>query len=99
MAVKKVWHECSVCGRKYKIWDFLIGKDVFCPDAGDHAKIIREHKISKIPIKTKQKMLDLLHKGKTIGQCQKILKLDLDEACGIIDENIGTYKYLRKEAK
>ena len=54
---------------------------------------------AKVPDETKQKFLDLLHEGKTIGEAYRACRLkELGVACEIITQNIGTHLYLNRKA-
>jgi hypothetical protein len=56
---------------------------------------------SKVPQEIKQKFLDLIHNGKTIGEAREQAGLsdqDLLVACEILNENIATIKYLKTTA-
>lgn len=46
----------------------------------------------------KQKILDLLHEGKSIGETREAVGLDLGVMCEIINQNIHHYGYLGKDA-
>lgn len=54
--------------------------------------------VADVPKETKQKLLDLLHEGKTIGEATRECELDLQVSGEIIMQNIGKYEFLRKEA-
>lgn len=100
--LKKINRTCEICKTTYRIHKFMTEgehKDTFCPNIQEHFVIIRKQKVAKIPHTIKQKFLDLMWQGKTIGEAKNELCLDLDEATGILDENIATCQYLRKEAK
>lgn len=101
---------CPVCQQKYKmekivvsiINDFPDRKDFWmemkCPDAPNHFKILRQREVATIPIETKQKVLDLMHAGKSIGEICDELDLKLDITCEIITQNIQKFSILRTEA-
>lgn len=57
-----------------------------------------EADVAKIPKETKQNVLDLLRSGKTVGEIQKELNLDLMDTAEIICQNINTVSLLRNEA-
>ena len=59
----------------------------------------RKERCSKLDVKIKQKILDLMWKGKTIGEVMKKLNLDLHLVSEVVLENISTYNYLNKDAK
>jgi len=55
--------------------------------------------IRDVPWETKQRILDLLWDGKTVGEIIKIVDIELLVVSGIIVDNIGTVKYLRRKPK
>ena len=74
-----------------------------------HKKIGKTYKekmveqAAAVPLEIKQRFLDEMHKGKTIGEARKISGLgDNPEDTGMIGEiimqNIGHFNFLRKEA-
>ena len=73
--------KCFICGA-------IIGKSI--------EQKIRE-KTDLVPKTLRQKFLDLMWKGKTLGEAKKICGFDLDIAGQIVMDNIGNYKYLRKD--
>ena len=78
----KNMERCLLCNKK-------IGKSI---------KQKLEEKTALISNKIKQKLIDLLHEGKTIGEAREEVGIkDLDVACEIINQNIGVYNFLRKE--
>ena len=103
--------KCPICQKEYKtrkivddiIKDFPDRADKWiemeCPNNSMHFKILREKKIDKLPKETKQKVLDLMHEGKSVGDVGKILNLDTMIVAEIIIQNIGTVSYLKTEAK
>ena len=50
------------------------------------------------PKKVKQKLLDLMHDGKSLGEASKECKIETGCACEILFENINHLEYLSKEA-
>jgi cell division protein FtsX len=109
--MKRISALCSVCEKNFlieKIWmdianDFPDRKqdhiDLKCPNFMEHIKIQRQKEVAKIPIETKQKVLDLFRSGLKIGEIEKQLNLSLDATCEIITQNIEAFHYLRTEAK
>jgi hypothetical protein len=101
---------CSICEKDFfihKTWldianDFPERKQEYlemqCPENKTHLKILREKEVKKVPIETKQKVLDLLRAGKNIGTIRAELNLSLDVTCEIITQNIEEIPILRKEA-
>lgn len=53
--------------------------------------------IAEISLETKQKILDLMHEGKTLGEVCKITGLETIIVGNIIVKNINDVKFLRKE--
>jgi len=102
---------CPICQKEYKsrkivddiLRDFPEDKDKWiameCPDNSTHFKILRDREMAKISKETKQKILDLMHHGKSVGDVGKILKLDIMIVAEIIIENIENISFLRREAK
>jgi DNA-directed RNA polymerase subunit N (RpoN/RPB10) len=74
--------KCFMCGA-------TIGKS--------YEQKIRE-KTNLVPIETRQKFLDLLWQGNSIGEAREICEIGLDEAGQIVLDNIGNHHYLRTEA-
>lgn len=58
-----------------------------------------EKQVDEMSLEVKQKVLDLLHAGKTIGQTCEETKLETVVVGEIIMRNIGAIDYLRKEAR
>lgn len=55
---------------------------------------------AKVPKETQQRFLDLLHAGKSIGEAKDACGItELMVACEIIDQNIVTGRYLRREVQ
>jgi hypothetical protein len=96
-----VWKECAICGKKYLVASIVLKMDYddeFCPDAIKHFAIRRKEKTDKLPQETKQKVLDIFRKGKTIGEIMEKLGLGLDEVSGIIEDNITKVYMLNEKA-
>jgi hypothetical protein len=103
--------KCSVCDIEIRVRPIVksIIKDLSdrsqywidqeCPNSNDHYKILRARELKKIPIETKQKVLDLFHTGKCIGEIKEIVHLETMDVGEIISENIDSVKFLRTEAK
>lgn len=101
---------CGICQKEYYlpkiveaiIKDFPDRKEFWinssCPEAPNHFLIIRKREVAKIPREQKQKVLDLLREGKTIGVICEELNLELDIVCEIITQNIQDIHVLRREA-
>ncbi len=62
---------------------------------------LRETKkeVAKLPHETKQKILDLMYMGHTIGEVRKSLNLDLMVVCGVINENMESTLSINRLAK
>jgi hypothetical protein len=76
-------HKCFMCGA-------IIGKSF---------EERTQEKVDAVPQETKQAVLDLMWKGHSIGEVKEILKIDdTMVVCGIINQNIGSHKYLRTKA-
>lgn len=69
-----------------------------CPNHLEHIRILIRREVSKVPLETKQKIIDELRKGRTIGAIGEELNLSLDVVCEIIMQNIEDIPVLRKEA-
>lgn len=55
---------------------------------------------SELPKETRQKFLDLIHKGKMIGEAREACGIEeLGVACAIVDASIHWMGYLSKEAQ
>lgn len=103
--------KCPICQKEYKmekivediIKDFPEKKNKWiamkCPNNSMHFKILRDREIAKLPKETKQKVLDLMHEGKTVGDVGKILNLDTMIVAHIIIQNTGTVSYLKTEVE
>jgi hypothetical protein len=101
---------CPICQKEYNldkltesiIKDFPDKKEFWikssCPDAPNHFLILRKREVALVPKETKQKVLDLMHEGKTIGEICAELNLKLDITCEIINQNIQKFSILRTEA-
>ena len=61
-----------------------------------------DKKVKKVPQEKKQKLLDVIWEGKTVGEAIDVVdpkrKLDSMIWHQIISDNIGSINYLRKEA-
>lgn len=102
---------CPICKKEYNtrkivesiIKDFPKEKNNWikmeCPNNDNHFKILRKKEMDKLPREIKQKVLDLMHEGKTVGEVKKILELDTMIVAEIISNNLGTISYLKKEIK
>jgi hypothetical protein len=58
----------------------------------------RAERATKVPLEDKQRFLDLLWEGKTIGEVRAVLGWDLALACGVLDEQVLTTSTLRRTA-
>ena len=54
--------------------------------------------IAAVPLEIKQKILDLAHKGKTIGEIKEAVQLETMVVSGIIVENIKSIAFLNQKA-
>ncbi len=54
-----------------------------------------------LPKETRQKFLDLMHSGMTLGESGRECGISFEASCGIMNENIEQrlYRTLRAEAK
>lgn len=77
--------------------DFWLGS--WCPKAPQHYKMQLRKKVAALPKDTRQKVLDLIWEGKTIGEVKDQLKLETDVVAQIISDNIKCYKYLGREVE
>ena len=73
---------CYMCGLK-------IGKS--------YSERLKE-KVALIPLQIKQKFLDIIWEGKTIGEATEACNLDVEITGEILLQNIGVNKFLRKKA-
>lgn len=73
---------CIICGLK-------IGKSY---------KQKLQEKVALIPIETKQRFIDIIHSGKTIGEAEREVGIGSPEGGEILLQNIGSHKFLRTEA-
>lgn len=100
--------QCHVCYKKQKsYWITTGGRDCKKSHCGSNdcfhkcwdASVKAE--ADAVPQETKQKLLDLLHEGKTIGEAQEACGLDTLITGKIITDNIQHmgFDFLRKEAK
>lgn len=102
---------CPICEKEYnteKIVESII-KDfpddankwilMKCPNYTNHFKILRKREIDKLSKETKQKIIDLIYEGKTVGEVKKIVGLDTMIVAEVICQNIGHIAYLKKEIK
>ena len=102
---------CPICQKEYNldkmtesiIEDFPDKKDFWiqsnCPDNLNHFKILRKREVAEIPLEKKQKVLDLFHGGKSIGEINKELNFETMITCEIILQNIDNIPILRTEAR
>lgn len=58
-----------------------------------------EYEHDQIPQETRQKYLDLIHEGKTIGEAKDAVGISLEGALEITNRSIENFKYLGKVAK
>ena len=56
-----------------------------------------QKKIDDVPTDLQQRILDLMHEGKTIGEVCKEVNLETFIVSGVIVKNIGTVAYLKKK--
>mgnify|MGYP001613735339 FL=1 len=83
--------------RKYAD-DFLASiKEKVERERDERQRLIRE-KVINTPKETRQKLLDLIRSGKTLGEAGKECGLEFDVYCQILTDNIENTKYLRMEA-
>ena len=106
--IKFVDVECPECEMKYKMrsneYNLMVKKDkgwliLKCPRTDQHYKIKLRKLVEAVPKETKQKILDLLHKGLTVGEVRKKVNLDLMVVSTILCDNIHAVHFLNKEAK
>jgi hypothetical protein len=95
-------------GCKYNAYKFLSKFNVVLCDSKpdyksycfDHLpyrlKLEREHDL--LSKETRQKYLDLLHTGKSIGQAREAAGISFAAAIEITNRSIRDYKYIAKEA-
>ena len=101
---------CPICQKEYdtrKIVDDIIKDfpdktdkwtEMECPNNNMHWKILEDKKIAKLPKEIRQKVLDLMNEGKTIGEVCETLNLETMTVSGIITQNIREIHVLRTEA-
>lgn len=102
---------CPQCNETYQLhgmWesaikDFPENKEKImmlqCPRYLKHHEDIILEKVKNTPIEVKQKLLNLIHAGKTIGEARTECNIELMVACEIINQNLGHYSFLNREAK
>lgn len=57
-----------------------------------------KEQVAAVPIEVKQKLLDLLNEGKTVGEARNAVNLELIVVGEIIMQNMTEYHFLRTEA-
>lgn len=103
---------CSVCGVEVEVRKMVRSivrdfpdrcqywVDMECPNNERHYRILRDRHLKSIPLEVKQRVLDLFHAGKSIGEIKDLVGLDTLDVGEIISMNIEpAYLVLRKEAK
>lgn len=53
----------------------------------------------KLSKEKRQEFLDLMWKGKSIGEAKEVVGISLEAACGVMDMNIVNTLLLNKESK
>lgn len=59
----------------------------------------RKRDYDNTPREKRQKFLDEIWSGKTIGEAYAAAGISFDVACEVMNHAIGDYKYLKKEAE
>ncbi len=57
-----------------------------------------QEKAAKVPIEVRQKLIDLVRKGKTVGEAREECGIELHTATEISVQNISAHNYLNTEA-
>lgn len=52
-----------------------------------------------VPVETKQALLDRMWAGATLGEAAAALGLNLEQSCGILNENIEQTRTLRRKVR
>lgn len=102
-------YECPVCGTKFKFYKELMGdesaeeiskKCMFKMNAFmKHKKIKDDVLYNSISSEKKQKFLDCIHEGKTVGESYKEAGITQEEGFVVLDYSIENVYYLRSEPK
>ncbi len=58
-----------------------------------------ERKAKAVPLEIKQKLLDLLREGKTVGEAGELCGLEFEEYSQIVYENISEVNFLNSKAE
>lgn len=76
--MKIKWYECPICGTKFNFWQELMGDESdetiaqrcnFKMDTyAKHKKIIDDKIYASIPLEKKEKFLEGMRNGKTVGE-------------------------------
>jgi hypothetical protein len=59
----------------------------------------QEAEYAAVPLETKQKFLDYMAEGKTVGEARDLTGISLDVACKIIIKNKESYEIFPRKAK
>jgi hypothetical protein len=83
-------HKIVLCDHKPEYKDYCLEHLPY------KLKLEREHDL--IPKETRQKYLDLINAGKSIGEARDAVGISFEGALEITNRAIGNFMYLKKEA-
>jgi hypothetical protein len=105
---------CDICCEEVDLfgWKVLFIKDtvktpeelkknveMLCPNGDKHRQILIDREYSNLSLETKQRFMDLLKEGKSVGTAKDELGLSLDLACEIINRQIQKLQYMDWKVK
>ena len=102
---------CDICEKDFVITGYkadMVGDGVgsdkdkikwFCPNNDNHFKISRDKEFDKIPLGTKQKFMDLIKEGKTIGEAKTEVGVSTEIGAEILVRQINNIKVLSYKVK
>ena len=74
------------------------GKCVFCKEkVGLSYEEKLQAKVDAVPKEDKQKLLDVIWEGKTLGEAMEVIGVETEIGAKILVDCIGTHKYLKRE--
>lgn len=88
--------------RQYMLENPLCKRDAeYCGYCIEHLpyKLRLQYEWEQTMPEQRQKYLDLLHQGKTIGEAREIAGVSFDAALEITNRAVGTAHYLKREAE
>ena len=99
---------CPDCGQKFRMFEkeykLMVKGDMHlnwlcikCPRSNEHYTIALKKKVAAVPHEIKQKIIDLMFEGLSVGEVKERVNLELDIVAHVISDNIGHYSYLKRE--